>query len=77
MSWLADRAAEHAAAVGSLGWWAAFRYAHAGQDENVIEWLQRAYEQQDPNLPFLRMPEFEKLHSDPRIRQLMRQTDIL
>lgn len=77
MSWLADRAAEHAAAAGSLGWWAAIRYAHAGQDEKVIEWLQGADEQQDPNLPFLRMPEFEKLHSDPRIRQLMRQTDIL
>ncbi len=77
MSWLADRSAEHAAATGSMGWWAAFRYAHAGQDAKTIEWLERALEQRDPNLPFQRMPEFEEFHSDPRIRKLMRQVGIL
>ena len=76
MSWLADRAAEHSTATGTLGWWAALRYAHAGQDEKAIEWLQRAFEQRDPNLPFLRIPEFDELHSDPRVRAIMQQIAI-
>jgi TolB-like protein/Tfp pilus assembly protein PilF len=75
--WLANLSAERSAATGSLGWWAALRYAHAGQDEKAIEWMGRAYEQRDPNLPFMRIPEFEDLHSDPRVRELMRRMDIL
>lgn len=75
--WLANLSAEQSAATGSLGYWAAVRYAHAGRNEKAIEWMERAYEQRDPNLPFLRIPEFENLHSDPRVRELMRRMDIL
>jgi TolB-like protein/Tfp pilus assembly protein PilF len=77
LRWLADRSAEYSTATETLGWWAAFRYVHAGQEEMAIDWLQRAYGQRDPNLPFMRMPEFENLHSEPRVRVLMRQMDIL
>ena len=77
MTWLADRSAEYSATTGSRAWWAAFRYAHAGQDEKVLEWLQRAFEQRDPNTPFMRIPEFEAYHSEPAVRQLMRQMEIL
>ena len=77
MGWLADLSAERSAAAGSLGWWVAFRYVHAGQEEKAIEWLQRAYEQRDPNLPFFLVPEFENLRSDPRVRELMRRVGVL
>ncbi len=75
--WLADLWAERAAATGSLAWWVAYRYAHAGQEEKAIEWLQRAYEQRDPNLPFFEVPEFENLRADPRVRELMRRVGVL
>ncbi len=77
MSWLADRSAAHSTSTGTLGWWVAYRYAHAGQDEEAIKWLERAYQHRDPSLPFFRLPEFEKLHSDPRIRQLMQRVGVL
>ena len=77
MGWLADLSAERSAATGTLGWWVALRYAHAGQEEKAIEWLQRAFDQRDPNLPYFLMPEFDKLLSDPRIRELMRRMDML
>ncbi len=77
MGWLADLSAEHSATTGSLGWWAAFRYVHAGQEGKAIEWLERAFDQRDPNLPFFLVPEFENLRADPRIRELMRRVDIL
>ncbi len=76
-AWLADLLAERSAESESLGQWVAVRYAHAGQQEKTIEWLERAYDQRDPNLPFMRIPEFEDLHSDPRVRELMRRMDIL
>lgn len=59
---------------GTLGSWAAYRYAHTDNDEQTIKWLQRAYEQRDPNLPFLRFPEYEHLYEDPGMRELMQQT---
>ena len=77
MGWLADLSAKHSAATGSLGWSVAFRYSHAGQDEKAIEWLERAFDQRDPNLPFFLTPEFKNLRSDPRIRELMRRVDVL
>ena len=75
--WLADFWAERSAATGSLAWLVAYRYVHAGQDEKAIEWLERAYEQRDPNLPFFEVPEFQNLRTDPRVRDLMRRVGVL
>jgi tetratricopeptide (TPR) repeat protein len=77
MNWLAELYAERSHSTGTLGSWAAWRFVHAGQEEQAIDWLERAYEQRDPSLPFMRIPEFENLHSDPRVRELMRRMDIL
>ncbi len=76
MTWLADRSAEYSNSAGALGWWAAFRYAHAGNTEETIKWLQQAYAHRDPNLPFFRMPEFESVRADSRVRELMRQVGV-
>lgn len=76
ITWLADLTAEQSSASGAQAYWAALRYAHAGDDEKAIAWLERAYEQHDPSTAFLRMPEFDTLHSDPRVRELMRRLGI-
>jgi len=74
--WLADLMAKQSEATGTLANWTAMRYARAGNDEKVIEWLERAFEQSDPNAPYLRVPEFDALHSDPRVRELIRRLGI-
>ncbi len=76
MGWVADLSAEHSVATGSLAWWAAYRYVRVGQEEKAIEWLEQAYAQRDPNLPFFQVPEFETLRTDPRVRDLMRRVGV-
>ena len=56
LAWLADLMAEQSVATGTMANWTAMRYAHAGNDEKVIEWLERAFAQGDPNTPYLRVP---------------------
>ena len=75
--WLADLWAERSVATGTSAWWAAYRYVRTGQEDKAIEWLERAFDQRDPNLPFFEMPEFENLRSDPRVRDLMRRVGVL
>ncbi len=75
-AWLADLLAEQSVATGTLANWTAMRYARAGNNEKVIEWLERAFEQGDPNAPYLRVPEFDALHADPRVRELIRRLGI-
>ena len=77
MRLMADLTAEQSLAIGALGAWTATRYARAGDTEKAIEWLERAYEQRDPNIPYLRLPEFDQLRSDPRFQALMRSLDLL
>ncbi len=74
MTSVADWWANLSEKSGTLGWWAAYRYAHTDNDEQTIKWLQRAYEQRDPTLPFLRFPEYEHLYDDPGMREIMQQT---
>ncbi|MEE9279070.1 MAG: tetratricopeptide repeat protein [Myxococcota bacterium] len=50
-------------------------YAALGEDERAMEWLERAYEERDIWLGlFLKNdPLFERLHLDPRFRDLLRR----
>ena len=77
INWSADMAAERSLAIGANGVWVAYRYSRAGQDEKVIEWMERGYEQRDPTMPYMLMPELDNVRSDPRIQVLMRQMDLL
>ncbi len=76
IAWLADLMAEQSLATGTLANWTAVRYALAGNNEKVIEWLERSFEHSDPNAPYLRLPEFDELRSDPRVRELIRRLGI-
>ena len=77
MGWSADLAAERSLETGSVGVWVAFRYSRAGQKDKVIEWLERAFDQRDPTLPYFLVPELDNVRSDPRVQELMRRLGLL
>ena len=55
------------------GWGIAFRYLDAGDYEQAIDWLEKAYEERDPNLPYIGLPLYDPLRSDPRFQDLLRR----
>jgi tetratricopeptide (TPR) repeat protein len=54
----------------------AILYLQAGDRDRALEWLQRAYEVRDPNVPYLRAPEWDPVRSDPRFQDLMRRVGL-
>ena len=56
-----------------LPWELAGWYALAGDKDRCLEWLERAYEVRDPNLPYLWYPDFDSVRSDPRFRDLLQR----
>jgi TolB-like protein/Tfp pilus assembly protein PilF len=51
----------------------AYMYVLAGENVQALDWLERAYQARDPNLPGLRDPAYDPLRSEPRFQTLMRQ----
>jgi len=50
------------------------RYVDAGKYDTAINWLERAYEDRDPNLPYLPvLPFYDPLRNDPRFQDLLRR----
>jgi serine/threonine protein kinase/Tfp pilus assembly protein PilF len=45
-------------------------YLAAGDLEHAMEWLERAFEERDPNTPYLIFPQYDPLRSDPRFQEL-------
>jgi serine/threonine-protein kinase len=55
----------------------AMTYATMGRKDEAFAWLEEAYSNRDPWLPFLAVhPEFEELHADPRFDALVRRIGI-
>jgi tetratricopeptide (TPR) repeat protein len=75
--WSAELAAERSDAIGASGVWVAYRYSRPGQYEKAIEWMERGFEQRDPTMPYMLMPELDNVRSDPRIQALMQKMDLL
>jgi len=48
-------------------------YAMAQEHDEAIEWLERAFEVRDPNLPYIGLPVYDLLRSDPRFQDLVRR----
>jgi serine/threonine-protein kinase len=56
---------------------AANNYAMAGDNPRALDWLEKAYEQRDPNVPYIScMPIFDALRSEPRFKALLRQMNL-
>ena len=52
-------------------------YTDLGDKDKAIGWLQKAYEEHSPWIPFLKTdPQFESLRSDPRFKDLVRRVGI-
>jgi hypothetical protein len=51
-------------------------YALAGEVDNALYWLEKAYEERDPNLPYLLMPLYDGLRGDPRFKEIARKMNL-
>jgi tetratricopeptide (TPR) repeat protein len=60
---------------GAIG--VAQAYIKAGQTDEAMDWLERAFEQRDQNLPYLGVwPHASQLHDNPRFQQLARDVGV-
>ncbi|MBW2644801.1 MAG: protein kinase [Deltaproteobacteria bacterium] len=51
-------------------------YLDAGEYDLAIDWLEKAYEEHDPNLPYLGLPYYDPLRSYPRFQDLLRKMNL-
>jgi tetratricopeptide (TPR) repeat protein len=53
-----------------------FCYLYAGNRDRTLEWLEKAFEARDPNMPYLGLPVYDSLRSDPRFQSLIRRMNL-
>jgi serine/threonine-protein kinase len=71
-----DRVKEAAAADHDIPYWLASAYVMEGERDEALEWLARAINLGNENLPwFVFNPVWQPLHDDPRFKELMHQLD--
>jgi TolB-like protein/Tfp pilus assembly protein PilF len=75
------RTAETYVALSEAAWVPAIEvaslYMLAGMDDQACEWLERAYEERDPNLPYWNAwPVSASLGADPRFHDLLRRVGL-
>ncbi|MCB0628119.1 MAG: helix-turn-helix domain-containing protein [Saprospiraceae bacterium] len=52
-------------------------YTRAGMKEEALEWLEKAYEAHDNNMPYIGVdPIFDIFHSDPRFQDLLKHMNL-
>ncbi len=51
-------------------------YTWAGDVENALYWLEQAYEERDPNLPYLLIPVYDGLRDQPRFKEIARKMNL-
>ena len=56
--------------------WIALRYLDAGDHDRAIDWLERAYDDRDPNLPYITGPVWDPLRPDQRFQDLLRRMNL-
>jgi tetratricopeptide (TPR) repeat protein len=52
------------------------RYLDAGDFNRAMDWLEKAYEEHDPSLPYIGMPINDPLRSYPRFQELLRKMNL-
>ena len=51
-------------------------YVLAGDKDDAMEWLERAYDMRDPMMPYVSSPNFDLLDDDPRYQDLLRRMNL-
>ena len=51
-------------------------YFIAGNYDLAMDWLEKAYEEYDPNLPYLGLPYYDPLRSYPRFQEILRKMNL-
>ena len=58
-------------------WEIANLYSIAGESSLALDWLERGFEEKDPNMPYLTVfPYYHGLHDLPRFRDLVRRVGL-
>ena len=69
-----NRAADALAARSDKAFPTATVYIFAGNNDRALDWLEKAFEEHDPNLPYLGCtPLFDSLRDDPRFKDILRR----
>ncbi len=62
-------------AVGSPAFFTGWYYSAIGEADSAIFWLEKAYRNRSPEMPWLKVdPVFKSLKDDPRYRDLYERT---
>jgi hypothetical protein len=54
----------------------ALTYLYAGERGQTLEWLERAYQAGDGNMPCLGLPIYDSMRADPRFQDLLRRMNL-
>jgi adenylate cyclase len=53
-------------------------YTRAGMNKEALDWLEKAYEAHDPNMPYISVdPIFDGLRNEPRFQDILRRMKLL
>ena len=73
----AETAAARALATRTRALRVAVLYVRAGENDLGLDWLDRAFEYHDPNMPYIGVvPTFDSLRGDPRFQDLLRRMNL-
>ena len=61
---------------GTNAWYIANAYLYAGDRDHALEWLKKAYEERNGNIPYIGSPVFDSLRSEPRFQDLLRRMNL-
>ena len=73
---LADLSAENTKITNVNQMGPAQYYAWAGDVDNALYWFEKAYKEQDPNLPYLLLPVYDGLRNDTRFQEIARKMNL-
>jgi hypothetical protein len=54
----------------------AILYVEAGERAQALTWLEKGIEVHDPSMPYLGMPNYDSLRSNPRFQELLRRMNL-
>ncbi|MEJ2636744.1 MAG: protein kinase [Calditrichia bacterium] len=76
MRTVAETMAEFSQSTYISPWWISIVYSFAGEKETALNWMEKAYEMKDPNMPYIFTPAFNILHKEPRYQAMLRKMNL-